>query len=523
MIYPLEEKEKLKYNSDFQAYYKKYANEKMIPLVQHRLNSLFHTSRTSLDYQSQQDIIGWLKNPRVHYAKLIKLSKELYKTSGEYRGIVNYYADMARFYYVFDPVYSTQKQMSGKDKVLKDLSNLSAYFDKMNVKHELAKIFKTCVIEDIYYGYEIEDKSNYFLLKLDPDYCRINGIADGMYTYEFNLHYFAGREELLESFPEEFVKAYKIHIYDKNLQTQWFQPSFTKSVCFKFNELDETIIPPFATMFEPLLELNDYKKLKKVSAKINNYMLLHQKVPMHDNKQGDYQADNFAISPDTMHFFNDMTNENLPEEIGAIVSPMDITPIELVRDDKNDKVAEATRDVYNSSGVSSFIFNNDKNSTGGLQYSTRKDELIVMSFYRQVERWLNRKIRFSSDILSKSQWKVTLLDVTGLSEDKYLEQLTKSGSFGFAVRGRIAALHGQDYHTLMNSLELENEILELDIKMVPLASSHTGGLNPAVEQRQQKDEGGRPAKNSDELSDSGQVNRDSNSNALKGGGNNEKI
>ena len=511
--------EEVKYNPDFQAYYKKYANEKMIPLIQHRLNSLFHTSKTSLDNQSQNDIVGWLKNPRVNYAKLINLSKELYKTSGEYRSIINYYADMARFYYVFDPVYSTQKQMSSKGKVLKDLSNLSAYFDKMNVKHELSKIFKTCVIEDVYFGYEIEDKDNYFLLKLDPNYCRINGIADGMFTYEFNLHYFVGREELLKSFPEEFVKAFRIHSIDKDLQNQWFQPSFTKSVCFKFNELDETVVPPFATMFEPLLELNDYKKLKKVSAKINNYMLLHQKVPMHDNNKGDYQADNFAISPDTMNFFNDMANESLPDEIGAIVSPMDITPIELVRDDKNDKVAEATRDVFNSSGVSSFIFNNDKNSTGGLSYSTRKDELVVMAFYRQAERWLNRKIRFSTEVLSKNQWKVSLLDVTGMSEDKYLEQLTKSGSFGFAVRGRIAALHGQDYHTLMNSLELENEILELDIKMVPLASSHTGGLNSAVEQKLENDKKGRPTKDDGEITDSTQANRDSNSNALKGGGN----
>ena len=39
---------------------------------------------------------------------------------------------------------------------------------------------------------------------------------------------------------------------------------------------------------------------------------------------------------------------------------MEVNPIKLDRDDKTDKVLEATRDVYNASGVSSFIFNNDK-------------------------------------------------------------------------------------------------------------------------------------------------------------------
>ncbi|MFQ3843279.1 hypothetical protein AABD41_01370 [Staphylococcus pseudoxylosus] len=239
-------------------------------------------------------------------------------------------------------------------------------------------------------------------------------------------------------------------------------------------------------------------------------MLLHQKVPMHDNSNKDYQADNFAISTEAMDYFNAMVVENLPDEIGAIASPMEIAPIKLDKDEKNDKVLEAFRDVYNSSGVNSYIFNNDKNSTGGLQYSIRKDELLVISFYRQIERWLNRKIRFSN-LVAKNQWKLSLLDVTGMSEESYLDSLTKSGTFGFAVRGRIAALHGFDYHTLSQSLELENNILDLDTKLIPLASSHTGGLTTATEQTKGKteDTGGRPTKDSKDLTDSGQANRDS--------------
>ncbi len=71
------------------------------------------------------------------------------------------------------------------------------------------------------------------------------------------------------------------------------------------------------------------------------------------------------------------------------------------------------------------------------------------------------------------------------------------------------------------------------MEMIPLASSHTGGLNNAEETKTSKDnktnatssttakatsdKGGRPTKSSEELSDSGQKNRDSDSNALKGG------
>ncbi|MCQ9301357.1 MULTISPECIES: hypothetical protein [Staphylococcus] len=493
--------------NNFHEYFQKNSKVITTSLSRHNLSSLFHTSRTSLDSISSNDLAKWLENPNVNYKHLINLSRLLYKSSGEYRSMLNYFIKMARFYHVIDPIHdNTSKINSGKVK--KDLAKISLQINKMNIKHELAKVFKTCVIEDVFFGYEIEDNDNYFIYKLDPNYCKIIGLADGMYIYAFNLAYFEGNEHLLQTFPDEFANAYKI--MKINGGNNWFEPDFTKSVCFKFNENDPEIFPPFSVMFEPLIELNDYKKLKKAGAKINNYMLLHQKVPMHDNSNKDYQADNFAISPDAMDYFNSMVNESLPDEIGAIVSPMEINPIKLDKDDKNDKVLEATRDVYNASGVSSFIFNNDKNSTGGLQYSTRKDELLVIDFYRQVERWLNRKIRFGN-LTSKNQWKITLLNVTGMNEDRYLELLTKSGTLGFAVRGRIAAMHGQDYHTLLTSLELENEVLDLDTKMIPLASSHTGGINQAIDKHKNTEDskGGRPQKDSSQLTDSGQANKDS--------------
>lgn len=507
-------------NPIYKKYFSDALNLKKVPLSRRNIINSFLTSKTSLDNVSSNDVAKWLRDADRYYKNLIRVSRILYKSSGEYRSLLNYFINMARFYYVIDPIHSSTDKMN-KTKVKKDLAKISLQLKKMNLPHELAKVFKTCLIEDVFFGYEMEDNDNYFLYKLNPDYCKITGLADGMYTFSFDLNYFNGNEDVLLTFPEEFQRAY--NIMNNNNGNNWFEPDFTKSVCFKFNESDPEIFPPFAGMFEPLLELNDYKKLKKAGAKINNYMLLHQKVPMHDNSNKDYQADNFAISPDAMEYFNSMVNESLPDEIGAIVSPMEINPIKLDKDDKNDKVLEATRDVYNASGVSSHIFNNDKNSTGGLIYSTRKDELFVMSFYRQIERWLNRKIRYGK-LIAKNQWEISLLDVTGMNEEKYLEQLTKTGTLGFAVRGRIAAMHKQDYHTLISSLELENDILDLDTKMIPLASSHTGGINQAIEKKQANNDEdskpGRPQKSSDEISDSGQANKDSSDVSLDKGGEN---
>ncbi|WP_323709349.1 hypothetical protein [Mammaliicoccus sciuri] len=516
----------------FSEFIKKQSSNRVIPINYRNLHSsIYNTSTTALDSIDSSRVAGWLDNPKNSAVNLRNLSRALYDKSGEYKSLLNYFINMARFKYVIEPNFSSTEKMS-KATVKKDLGTISLQLKKMNLGHELKKVIKTCIIEDAFFGYEVEDANNYFLLKLDPDYCRITGVSDGMYIFQFNLAFFDGKSGLVDTYPKEFIEAYKL--YQNNTVDAWFQPTFTKSVCFKFNEDNLNIIPPFSVMFEGLIELNDYKKLKKAGAKINNYMLLHQKVPMFENDKKDYQPDNFSIKPETMLYFHEMVGDSLPDEIGAIVSPMDINPIKLENNDNSDKVLEALRDVYNSSGVSSFLFNNDKNSTGGLTYSTRKDELLIIDFYKQVERWLNRKIRFSRDITKKNQWSISLLELTGLSEDKYLEQLTKSGSFGFPVRGRIAAIHGLDYHTLTKTLELENTILDLDMEMIPLASSHTGGLNNAEEVKSSNsnntttksstaakaatgNKGGRPTKSTKDLSDSGQTNRDSDSNALKGG------
>ncbi len=501
--------QRAKENSDS---FTKYFKEKniTIPLnVTSSLSALYKNNIQALDDISLEQLNKWIKNPSNSSNELRALSRRLYRSSGEYKSLINYFVNMSRFYYSIDPIHDKSQKMV-KSTVKKELGAISQQLNKMNLPHELKKAFKTCVIEDVFFGYEVEDSNNYFILRLDSDYCRIIGMSDGMYVFQFNLAYFDTRKGLIDTYPPEFILAYKL--YTMKEVDRWFSPTFTRSVCFKFDEDTLDIIPPFSMVIGSLLELNDYKKLKKAGAKINNYMLLHQKVPMFDNNKGDYQPDNYSISTESVDYFQYMVEESLPPEIGAIVSPMEISSIKLEQNDNGDKVSEALRDVYNSSGVSSFLFNNDKNSTGGLASSLRKDEHLVIDFYRQVERWLNRKIKYSKDIVTKNNWKITLLDVTGFSEQEYLDQLVTAGSLGFAVRGKIAAMHRQDYHTLANTLELENNILDLDINMIPLASSYTGGMNSATQ-----DEGGRPQKDSKELSDSGQTNRDSDSSALKGG------
>lgn len=458
------------------------------------------TNSRALETLKAESMMKWLQDPISNEKALRGASNMLYNVSGEYKSMIQYLVGLAKFYYVID--FTGNPDDHAANKLKNEARTLSSEFTKMNIAHEKTKIFDIVLREDVFYGYEVSDKHSYFILQLDPDYCRLSGKSDGMWTFEFDFGYFnSGRKALLDSYPVEFKSKFNKYNHKKDEALRWQPLSFDKSVCYKFNENQREIVPPLSTTFEGLLELNDYRKFKKANTKINNYMLLHQKVPLFKDNDKSNQQNNFMIDSGTMMMFHAMLDESLPEEIGAVVSPMDIEPIQLdKRSDQTDKVAEVTRDIYNAAGINQYLFNPDKNSTAGLSKSIKKDESTVIKFYLQVARWMNRKIKVNHP--KWSHWQVQLLPTTHQSEVEYVDMLTNLGSLGFPVVGALGAILGFDVTKIDSMIHLENEVYDFKNRMIPFASSHTMGAND--------DTGGRPESDDGQISDSGQANRDSN-------------
>lgn len=461
-------------------------------------------SHHAMEALKAEDVSNWLKNPIGFEKELRGASRMLYNISGEYKSMIQYLVDMARFYHVFE--FGGTPEDHAANKLKKELKILSDEFTKMNIPHEKSKILDIVMREDVFYGYEISDKHSFFILQLDSDHCRLAGKSDGMWTFEFDFGYFDTRKGLLDSYPPEFKNKYNAYANSRELKKQWQTLDFNKAVCYKFNENQREIVPPLSTTFEGLLELNDYRKYKKANTKINNYLLLHQKIPMFKDTDKSNQQNNFMIDGDTFQMFHQMLDGALPEEIGAVVSPMEIEAIQLdKRSDQTDKVAEVTRDIYNAAGINQYLFNPDKSSTAGLSKSIKKDEAVVINFYLQVARWMNRKIKLNHP--KWTHWNVKLLGTTQQSEEDYAKHLVSIGTLGFPVIGAIGAMLGYDIQKVESMTYLENEVLGLKEKMIPFASSHTMGA---------KNEGGRPQSDDSKISESGQANKDSND-GVKGG------
>ena len=217
------------------------------------------------------------------------------------------------------------------------------------------------------------------------------------------------------------------------------------------------------------------------------------------NPDGSWQMD-FDKAKD---FWNNLDSV-LPEEIGSILSPMPVTKISFEKSNTGDTntVADAEQDMFTAAGISSLLFNNDKASANALLLSIKADQAITFSVVRSIEDMLNRFIHRQA---YGKNFKVTFLDVSPFNRKEMGDQYIKACQYGVPMISYYCASQGLDQAELDCMSFLEVDVLHLADKFKPLKSSAT---QSSKESKGATDEGGAPEKDIDELTESGEQNRE---------------
>lgn len=445
---------------------------------------------------SKEQIVSFLENPEKSTLQLRKLSQYLYNVSPNYKRLIQLFSGMLRFDYIVEP-YDLNIEKVDMVEFKKQYYKTLKILEIMNIPHEFTKILKHAFKEDVFFGYEHMADDSYFIQRLNPDHCKITSIEDGVFNFSFDFSFFKSQVEV-NKYPLEFQEKYKSYLSDKQ-KNRWMELDSKNTICFKVNEELDHIIPPFSSVFESLFDIDDNKRMRKVKNKIDNYMLLTQKIPISDKTD---EPNKFLIDLDTAISFHNKASESLPEEVGLVTSPMAIEAIKLERKNSkdSDNVAEAERNYYNAAGVSQVLFNSDKTSQAGVNKSIIADEQILFVCLQQFERWLNRKLK---NFNKKYKFKVKFLKTTNFNIEKERAELLKAAQYGMPVKSALAATLDLTPSGFVNMTFLENEILKLTSVLQPLSSSHTqSGSNKS----------GAPIKSEDEISESGAKTRDNEGN-----------
>ena len=455
---------------------------------------------------------NYLKNPLSdsNSKNLRKLSQYLYVLSAHYRRIIAYFSSQidTTAYNVIPNISMTED--NDDEKILQNYEQVLKWVEKMNLPGQIFSILTTTWREDCVYLYAYydenseQDVNSFILLPMDPEYCKISSINyDGTINYAFDFSYFdsATNSVYLEYWDKSFQTMYNTYQNDRNQKWQELDPE--RAWCFKVNadQLDR-VIPPFASLFQDIIMLEDLKGIANVEDELSIYKLLVAKIDTLSNTQ---EVDDFQISLDLATQFIDKINGVLPDEIGLVLSPMTIEPITFdknVTTEKSNSISKASSNLFESAGVSQILDSSKITGSTAVKLKQIFDGVQgTKPLLQQIEARVNRFLDF---ILPDNGMRVKYMpDVTPYSKADKITQLKEAASLGLPVKTAYLTLLGVsplDGHAMAY---MEGNILKLQDKwQYPLQSSYTQTSDTTG-----KESGGQE-KPIEDLGDEGEATRD---------------
>lgn len=452
----------------------------------------------------KERVMRALQNPKTNISELRDISNFLYILSPHYKRLTNYYAEMLTLDWYISPYKFRQVEVDA-EKFREAYEETLDELDTMNIKHEMLKALQVVYREGIFFGYEYKEDDSYFIQRLDSDMCEISSIEDGVFNFSFNFQYFEGDEEKLENFAPEFTtkfKAYQNAAGKRGKDAEdltWQELDSENTICLK---ADETVLypfPPFVGVFPEVYELQDYKALKKANNEMQNIALLSGKIPMKKNSN---VSNDFSLTLDTALEFGKKMNMELPDQMGFILSVFDELEMFKLSDDKvgTDKVEEAVGSFWDSSGVSRNLFTDGGTTDAAVRASLITDEQSVFVVLRQIERWINRKLKFRD---GRYNFQIHMLNTTWQNRKEKAAEELKLAQYGIPNIIRLCATSGMSQAEIESMNYLEMDVLGLGDNLIPLQSSHTSNGKDDANAVTGKEKG-RPSNEEDNIRTDGE-------------------
>lgn len=454
-----------------------------------------NTESITFSKYSKSNIKKYLEDPATYETQLRDAVIYAYGASCHFRRLIQYFVGLTDLAYVVEPYKLDPKKLkpttinNNYRKVLNVLSSMS-------IKTQIPKILTVCLREDVFYGTLWVTNDDITIQRLPSNYCKISIIEGNVPNVTFDFSYFDSRTAMLDYYPKEFQVKYEQ--YKKNRTVKWIDLDSPTSFAVKCNnDILEYALPPFAGLLRELYDIEDYKTLKETKTALENYAMISMKLPM-DN-EGNWQLD-FDKAKD---FWRNLDSV-LPEEVGSILTPMDIDKIDFQKSNTGDTdtVAEAEQHLFSAAGVSSLLFNNEKASANALLLSIKADQSITYGIVKSVQDVINRFIQSQS---YGKNFKVNFLDVSPFNRKEVGDAYLKAASYGLPTISAYAASQGIGQAELDSMSYLETEVMSLQEMFKPIQSS-TQMSSSDLEGNGATDEGGAPKKDVGEVSDSRESN-----------------
>lgn len=464
-------------------------------LISRDLNN--YTNAPTFTKYSKDDIQKYLGDPYRYEKELRKAVVYIYGASSHFRRLIQYFVGLSDFAYIVEP-YRIDPKKANEKTVNNNYRKVLNMLSSMNIKTQFPNILTVCLREDTYYGTAWISQDSITIQQLPSDYCAISVIENNVPNVTFDFSYFDSHKNLLEYYPKEF--SVKYNQYKNGRSKRWIELDSPNSFAVKCNrDILDYSLPPFAGVLRDIYDIEDYRGMKATKTALENYAMLWMKLPL--DKNGEW-----GIDLNKAKQFWENLDDVLPEEIGSVLSPMEINKIGFEKSNTKDTdtVTEAERHMFSAAGVSSLLFDNDKASSNALLLSIKADQAVTYGIVKGIQDAVNRIIQ--AQTFGKN-FCVNFLDVSQYNRKEVGDAYLKAATYGFPTISAYLASQGIGQAELDSMSFLESDVLGLQDMFKPVKSS-TQMSSEDIESNAATDEGGAPKKGIGEVSDKREINEE---------------
>lgn len=471
--------------------------------------------------EPRTDIDSILNTPHSDKKAWRTYSRIFYSTS-MYRGLLKYLSNLLYNHYMITPLINTEK-VPNRKKLNTDYNSVLRTLDEdINVEKFTKRTLLDLLIEgEVFYYLEEYKKgaSTYFKpIKLPADYCRIIGTAGtpSINIFAVDLTFIdtamadiiakniLKREEILKQYPKDLQRAY--NSFKNKKGNQWFIIPANNGIAFT----TEDGRPPFSFLLKTLSRINKFEDLRDDYIMTNLTKLLVQIIDI--DKEGNPEVDLELAAEFHKNLREIASKKNNVDALTTLAKEVNVLTLGETGDaTKNYDFLKTYYDQYfDDAGISAEMFN--ASNAGAMEYSENKDEAFMSDLRGQIETWFNY---FLNTICNKKISKTTkfvfsFLETSYKNREKMIDSYLKGAQYGFSKLAPQIAM-GVKQRFIESLVYFENEVLDLDTKLVPLQSSHTlskkdnlnTGISPTkADSDVETGQNGRPEKSQDEKKDS---------------------
>lgn len=396
------------------------------------------------------------------------LSRNFFYKDGYYKQIIIHYATLLKYTGLLIPNPSLGKKLS-TSHISKRYYNALDYVEKMNLPVFLTDCATRALIDGCYYGVIVQlDKQNFSVLDLPSGYCQTRyKDLNGDDLIEFDVSYFnsivdlTAKEQALASYPKFIRDAYKKWQKQKSSNSWVIIPSDI-GICFPFFDGR----PLFLSVIPASLEYDDAIQTERDRDAEEIRKILVQKIPhLQDGRllfEPDEAAEMHAGAVGMLKGNKNISVLTTYADVDAVVS-------KTTGESTSKTLEQIEKNIYAQAGVSGQIFSSTGSST--LDASIKNDIALMMYLANKFSRFITNSINRiygNTNITFKYQ----ILPVSIHNMDKFVDQSFKLSSSGYSYLLPVVAL-GLSQRDIVSLKELENDVLKLGEKLIPLSSSYT--------------------------------------------------